>query len=178
MSRLNGGWALDALRGADTALLRLARTHGHARAAERAIAGFSRVGEHGAVWLAIGAAGYLTHRPARARWRRATFTVAGAYAANTALKLVFRRRRPLLNGLPALVGTPTQLSFPSAHAATSFAGALAFARVGVPGGVAYPLAISLSLSRIYLGVHYPSDVAGGALLGSTVALLCAPGGAC
>ena len=95
-------------------------------------------------------------------------TVAGTYALNTAIKLVVRRRRPELPGLPALAGTPTQLSFPSAHASTSFAAAGVYARLGLPAVVLYALAVKLSLSRLYLGVHYPSDVLAGAALGAIV----------
>jgi membrane-associated phospholipid phosphatase len=155
----------------DERLLRIARTRCHGPRAERAVAAFSRVGEHAAVWLAIGAAGQALDAPRRARWRRATATVAGVYAANVAVKLAVRRRRPSLPGLPALTGTPTGLSFPSAHASTSFAGALAFTRLGLPAAPLYALAAGLSLSRLYLGVHYPSDVLAGALAGTLVAAL-------
>ena len=89
--------------------------------------------------------------------------------ANTAIKLAVRRRRPDLPDLPPLTGTPTGLSFPSAHAASSFAGALAYSRLGLPAAPLYGLASSLALSRLYLGVHYPSDVLAGALLGTAVA---------
>jgi membrane-associated phospholipid phosphatase len=92
-------------------------------------------------------------------------TVLGTYALNTAVKLVIRRRRPQLPGLPPLTSTPTQLSFPSAHASTSFAGARLYAQLGLPTAPLYALATGLALSRLYLGVHYPSDVLAGAALG-------------
>ncbi len=155
----------------DEWLLRLARTRGHSPRAERAAARLSRLGEHGAIWLAIGAVGQALDEPHRGRWRRATITVAGAFALNTAIKLVVSRPRPQLPGLPPLTSTPTRLSFPSAHATTSFAGALGYSRLGLPAAPLYVLAACLSLSRLYLGVHYPSDVLAGALLGLAVGAL-------
>ncbi len=145
--------------------MRAARTRWHTPRAERATARFSALGEHAAIWLVIGAAGWALDRRRAADWRRATGTVASMYALNTALKLVIRRSRPELPGLPALTGTPTRFSFPSAHASTSFAGAHAYARLGLPASVLYGLAAGMSLSRLYLGVHYPSDVLAGAVLG-------------
>ncbi|MFZ1927157.1 MAG: phosphatase PAP2 family protein [Solirubrobacteraceae bacterium] len=154
----------------DERLLLLARTWGHTPAAERKVARFSLLGEHAGVWLVLGAAESLrSSGERRSRWARATGAVAGTYAANTALKLIVRRVRPELPGLPALTSTPTRFSFPSAHSSTSFAGALAYSRVGFPATPLYALAVGLALSRLYLGVHYPSDVLAGALLGLAIA---------
>jgi membrane-associated phospholipid phosphatase len=153
----------------DEGILLVARTRFHNPRAERLVAGFSRLGEHGAVWLAIGAGGWAFDGGRRAEWRRATATVAGTYALNTAIKQIVRRPRPQLPGLPALTSTPTQLSFPSAHASTSAAGAISYARLGLPAVPLYALAKGLALSRLYLGVHHPSDVLAGALLGAVLA---------
>lgn len=135
------------------------------------MARFSALGEHGAVWLAIGAAGWLRARSGSSRrgWSAALRTVVLTYLANTAIKFAVRRPRPEIEGLPALAGAPTQLSFPSAHTSTSFAAALAYSRLGLPAIALYPLAGSLALSRLYLGLHYPSDLLAGAALGTALA---------
>jgi membrane-associated phospholipid phosphatase len=153
----------------DEQLLRLARTRWHDPRLERAAARFSRVGEHGGVWLAIGAAAQALDRERRPGWRRAMATVAAASVLNTAIKVIVGRSRPNLPGLPPLTSTPTRLSFPSAHASTSFAGALCYSRLGLPPAPLYALAGTLALSRVYLGVHYPSDVLAGAALGTALA---------
>ena len=157
-----------ALARADTALAVAARTRGHAPAAERAVRAFSKTGEHATLWLVLGTVGAIVDRPRRDRWAKATAGVAGAYVLNTAIKFVVRRRRPQLDGLPALIGTPTQLSFPSAHASGSFAAARGFAPLLGGKRYIYPLATAMAASRVYLGVHYPSDILAGALLGTLV----------
>lgn len=157
----------------DESLLRVARTCAHTPAREQSARYFSMLGEHAGIWLVLGVAESLrSSGERRSRWRRATGVVAGTYVANTALKLVVRRVRPRLPDLPALTRTPTRFSFPSAHSSTSFAGALAYSRAGLPAAPLYALAGGLALSRLYLGVHYPSDVLVGALLGLAIADLC------
>jgi undecaprenyl-diphosphatase len=151
----------------DAAALRLARTRGHNRVFDRVARTFSRTGEHAACWFALGVAGAL-RSPERREWVRGLQIVAAAYGLNFAVKLAVRRRRPELPGLPPLTPTVSRLSFPSAHATTSFAAARAYGRV-VPAPPMYAAALAFALSRPYLGVHYPSDVAAGALLGTALA---------
>jgi membrane-associated phospholipid phosphatase len=167
---------LGQLRGLDERLLVVARTWGHTPARERTVARFSRLGEHAGIWLAIGAAGAALDRSRRERWERAAGTVAATYALNTAIKLGVRRRRPRLAGLPPLTATPTKFSFPSAHASTSFAAALLYARLGIDAPALYALAGGMSLSRLYLGVHFPSDVLAGTALGAAIGAIAAGDG--
>jgi membrane-associated phospholipid phosphatase len=154
----------------DTALLRLMRTRGHAPALERAVARFSALGEHGSIWLATAAAGAALDADRRREFTRAGIAIAVAYGANQAIKLAVRRRRPRLDGLPPVVSTHSQLSYPSAHAATSLAAARTLSEL-LPAAPLYAVAIPLALTRPYLGVHYPSDTLAGAVLGLAVAEL-------
>jgi undecaprenyl-diphosphatase len=153
------------LHALDLAGLRLARGRVQSATLTRWVARFSSLGEHARLWLALGALGATLDRGRREAWIAATRRVGIAYALNTAIKLVVRRRRPELEELPQLTGTPTQLSFPSAHATTSFAAARLYARLGLPSAPLNAVAAGLAWSRVYLGVHYPSDVVAGALLG-------------
>ncbi|MBV9425862.1 MAG: phosphatase PAP2 family protein [Solirubrobacterales bacterium] len=156
----------------DAAALLIARTRGHAALPERLIALYSRTGEHAACWFALGLAGaMLSSESGRRRaWLRGVRVVAGAYGLNYAVKVVVRRRRPELDAFEPLTSTVSRLSFPSAHATTSFAAARAFGQLAPAGGL-YAAAIAFALSRPYLGVHYPSDVLAGAVLGTAIAEL-------
>jgi undecaprenyl-diphosphatase len=132
-----------------------------------AIRRFSSLGEHGMLWLGLGAAGTILDRRRREDWRRATITVGASYLCSTGVKLAIGRRRPVVEDLPQLMATPTGLSFPSSHSTSSFAAARAYGRL-LPSPLLYGVAVPMALSRLYLGVHYPSDVLAGAALGTVL----------
>jgi len=132
-----------------------------------AISRFSHLGEHAALWLAIGATGMVVDRRRRREWAGGLGGVLVAYVVNVLIKAIARRKRPFFAELPALVKTPTDLSFPSAHASSSFAAARGYSAL-LPARPLYVVATAMALSRIFLGVHYPSDIAAGATLGTLV----------
>jgi len=138
--------------------------------AEQPLKAFSKTGEHAAAWLALGLAGAALDEDRRDQWLRATSVVGIAYVANIALKYVVRRKRPQVDGFPALTKTVTTLSFPSAHSTTAFAAARVFSGL-LPAwatGPLYTVATAMAVSRVALGVHYPTDVIAGAALGAAI----------
>lgn len=132
-----------------------------------AVRRYSKLGEHGAVWLAVGAGGALVDRRRRRHWLRATATVGAAYLTSTSIKMAIGRKRPAVEDLPHLMATPTGLSFPSSHSTSSFAAARAYGSL-IPGAPLQVAAAAMAFSRLYLGVHYPSDIAAGAALGTLI----------
>jgi membrane-associated phospholipid phosphatase len=128
---------------------------------------FSTLGEYGALWFGIGAVGALVDRPRSRAWIRAAGAIGFAHACSSTIKLAVNRRRPAIEDLEHLMATPTGLSFPSTHSTCAFAAARAYNRL-LPPGPLYGAAAAMALSRLYLGVHYPSDVAAGAALGLLV----------
>jgi undecaprenyl-diphosphatase len=132
-----------------------------------AVRNYSKLGEHGAVWIAVGAAGALLDERRRRHWLRATATVGAAYLTSTSIKMAIGRKRPAVEDLPHLMATPTGLSFPSSHSTSSFAAARAYGSL-IPGAPLQVAAAAMAFSRLYLGVHYPSDIAAGAALGTFI----------
>jgi undecaprenyl-diphosphatase len=126
----------------------------------------------GAVWIALALA-LAVQRKRPDLFPLVAATVFVSDELTLGLKHLIGRKRPYVeNPEPEpLMTTSLDLSFPSGHAATSFAGATLLAvlvpRFALP---IYALAAAISWSRVYVGVHFPLDVLGGALLGAALAL--------
>ena len=126
------------------------------------------MGEHSAIWFATAATGAALHRRKRRVYLRAARTLMAVEVINALLKIAIGRQRPRLDGLPPLASTRSQRSCPSAHASGSFAAARVLSQALPPAPV-YASAFAMALSRPYLGVHYPSDIVAGMLLGTVIA---------
>lgn len=136
--------------------------------------GLSTLGNVGMIWIIIAIGLILTRRRDD---RRCGILILLALAVtfiivNRILKNMVGRVRPFAidPAIVPLVSPPKDFSFPSGHTAGAFAAATVIA-LGMPKGWGIPaliLAFAIGLSRIYLGVHFPSDVAMGAIIGSII----------
>jgi membrane-associated phospholipid phosphatase len=158
------------MRDLDLKALRWLRTHGHTPGLEGAAVALGKAGNNALVWVILGATLALIDNDRWESWLICALLGPLAIGLNYALKLVVKRPRPVLEGLPPLGGAPSSLSFPSAHATSSFAVATAMVRVDPAMAGAFVVAILLALGRPYLGMHYPSDVLAGAFLGVLLGL--------
>ena len=135
------------------------------------------LGSAGAIWILLGVLLLL--------WKKRR--VEGVYVLaallmclllnNLLLKNLVARARPfeVISGIEMLIKTPTGFSFPSGHACASFAAAFAVVYgFGKRAWYAYILAVLIAFSRVYLCVHYPSDVLGGAVIGTLIGAVTCP----
>lgn len=155
----------------DKRLFLAMRTRFHGPRAEGVGRFLGLIGEYGAIWVAIGVSLALIEGDRREQWLLAGLLGPAAIGLNFAIKVAVHRPRPVLEGLPPLGRAPSSLSFPSAHATSSFACATAMTRVAPEAAILFALAAAIAACRPYLGMHYPSDVIAGALVGAALGLV-------
>ena len=139
---------------------------------DRSMVGLSSLADHAKLWAAAGAVLVVTGHGSAAARGLTSLSIA-SLSANLIGKRLVGGSRPLLSGVPRrrrLRRPPTSASFPSGHSASAFAFAVG-ASLDDPGlaVVLLPMAVAVAYSRLHTGSHWLSDVAGGALLGTTVA---------
>lgn len=137
---------------------------------------YTSMGDAGLIWILLSLA-MLCHRSTRKAGALALAAMAlGALCTNMVIKPLVARPRPWLDvaGLIPLIQEPDPYSFPSGHTCAAFAAGMIWVRTLPKLGLrvfAVVLAVFMGLSRLYVGVHYPTDVMAGALIGGCCAWL-------
>jgi membrane-associated phospholipid phosphatase len=156
------------LRGEEAALVALQSALADLPCVLAGARGLSYFGEHSIGWVAVSVLGALLQPRRRRAWLAAGVGAFLAHTAAVVIKRVVKRERPHHPAVTVNVGTPSRLSFPSAHATSTTAASMLLARTtGLPLPVL--LVPPMALSRLVLGVHYPSDVLTGVAVGAVVA---------
>ncbi len=131
------------------------------------------LGDRAMIWIIFSVV-LLMFRKTRKTGVMALFAlIFSALIVNLTLKNLVARPRPfeVIDGLWVLIKKPKGYSFPSGHTSSAFSAAAVYykcldKKYGIP---AILLACLIGFSRLYLGVHYPSDVIAGAIIGLTIA---------
>ena len=135
---------------------------------------YTRLGNTGMLWIVLSAVMLCIPKTRKAGALALLAMVLGLLCTNVVLKHLVGRTRPWIDvaGLVPLVNEPDPNSFPSGHTCAAFAAGLSWARA-LPRRwmrvTAVVLAVCMGLSRLYVGVHYPTDVLAGAVVGSLCA---------
>lgn len=134
----------------------------------------THLGDGGYVWIGL-AILFLLWKNRRKTGVLMIFSLLGSLLINNMiLKNLVARVRPyeVVEGLQRIIEKQSDLSFPSGHTSSSFAAAVVIyctcpKKIGIPALI---LAVLIGLSRLYVGVHYPTDVLVGAITGTLIAL--------
>ena len=158
---------IDTLRGEDAALVAVQSTLAGRPGVLPAARALSHFGEHSAGWIGVSLLGALLQPQRRRVWLTAGVGAFIAHACAVVIKRVVQRERPHHPSIAVNVSTPSRLSFPSAHATSTTAASILLARAsGLP--LPWIVVPPMALSRVVLGVHYPTDVLAGIAVGAVV----------
>lgn len=135
---------------------------------------FTNLSNHGEIWIAIALLLTCFKKTRKCGIAMGVSLILMLIFGNVILKNLFSRIRPCWvdDTVTMLIERPTSYSFPSGHTFSSFAGAFTiFFHYRKAGIAALVLAATIAFSRMYLFVHYPTDILGGILFGFGTAIL-------
>ena len=160
---------LRAVQSIDAGILLFIQEHIRGPVLNAVMIFFTTVGNAGIVWIALSII-LMFFRKHRKLGFSILVCIAAAWLVNDGvIKNIVCRPRPftVVDGLEILVSRPSSFSFPSGHACSSFCAAFVITRFrGKKGALIYIVSALIAFSRIYVGVHYPSDIITGAIIGT------------
>ena len=160
---------LQSIRNFDESFMNWIQTHTKTDFMDRVMLLFTKLGDRGAIWIIYAVICACSAGLRQVGMNLTMCVSASAFLGNFAIKPIFRRTRPCNADFSRslLLARPGDSSFPSCHTMTSFAAAVVtvWQAGGLLGVSSFVFASMISFSRVYLYVHYPSDVLAGMALG-------------
>lgn len=150
----------------------------HNNILDKFFASITKLGDGGIFWIIVILLLLIFVKDKRLGWTGVLALALDFLICNVILKNVIQRERPFAVDptleplVTKLINLPKDFSFPSGHSAFSFAAAVSIVQYKKKWGIAaIVLASLIAISRLYLGVHFPTDVIGGCLVGICMGLL-------
>lgn len=164
---------MDALFAADLGIVQWVAENLHTPFLDKLMVFITSLGDRGFIWIAITLLLLMFKRTRHFGAYCAVSLMMAHFLGEGSTKLIVGRLRPFYyeNAPALLIAPPNGFSFPSGHSASSFAMATAIFKMDRRYGIAaYVLAALIAFSRLYLSVHFLSDILVGAALGTVCAL--------
>lgn len=159
----------EALLNIDGGLLLLIQEYVRTPLLDEIMVFITTLGNGGMIWIAATILLFIPKKTRKAGIMSGVALLGSLIINNNIIKNIVQRPRPFVTftDLQILIPTPSEFSFPSGHTSSSFAAAGVFysnlpKKFGVPAVI---LAGLIGLSRLYVGVHYPTDVIAGIIMG-------------
>lgn len=134
----------------------------------------TNLGDAGIIWIIIAIILLFIKKTRKCGILMIISMILGLIIGNGILKNLIQRQRPcwIDTNILLLIPNPTDFSFPSGHTLASFEASIMILLHSKKWGIpAIILSILIAFSRMYLFVHFPTDILGGAILGTTISIL-------
>jgi len=164
---------MNIIRNFDSAIIESIRSHTKCKFLDYVMPFITKLGNAGMIWIVIALAFLNSEKYRTYGFMLGISLLACLLIGNLTLKPLVERTRPcdINTVIQLLIARPTDFSFPSGHTMSSFAAACVVFQANSNMGIAaFVLASLIAFSRLYLYVHYPSDILAGMIIGVLISV--------